>query len=67
MALITQGVVVGVTMPLTTASPSPALASMMDSARAPVMGLAVKSTPAASAGTRRCTMTASFTGTAAMP
>lgn len=48
----------GVTWPLTMASPSPQAALMCTSPRAPVTGCAVKSTPAASAGTSSCTTTA---------
>jgi hypothetical protein len=49
----------GSTAPLTTASPSPGLASMTLCPRAPVTGSAVKSTPATAASTIRCTTTAS--------
>ncbi|GAB2958037.1 hypothetical protein GCM10027184_01190 [Saccharothrix stipae] len=51
----------GVTVPPTRASPRPGAALTTVSVREPVTGLAVNSTPAASAGTIRCTTTASAT------
>jgi hypothetical protein len=51
----------GVTAPETTDSPSPVLASITQSARFPVTGSAVNSTPAALASTISCTTTASRT------
>ena len=51
----------GCTRPETTVSPSPQLASRSISRLRPSCGLAVKSTPATSAETCRCTMTAMAT------
>ena len=48
----------GVTVPLTMLSPSPQLALTTSSSRLPVIGLALKTTADASAGTICCTSTA---------
>ena len=56
----------GVTAPETIASPSPQAPVIITSSRRPVTGLAVNITPAASANTNSCTITARATSSGAM-